>query len=261
MNQDRRDIAIKASGLAVGYKGSSGKPAAVLHDFDLEVPEGEFLTIIGPSGCGKSTFLRAVADLLSPLSGSLSVLGGAAAEARKRRDVSFVFQDSTLLPWRTVLQNVTLPHDVGKAPLRTDVPSAMVLLALMGLKGTEARYPAQLSGGQRQRVAIARALISRPRILLMDEPFGALDEITRDRLNDELLKLWRQTGTTILFVTHSIMEAAYLGQRVMVLAANPGRIHAVHDMRSLKADDGSIRREEPRLVEAMATLRRELERC
>ena len=261
MDQDRRGIAIEATGLAVGYRSPSGKAVAVLQDFELVVPEGEFLTIIGPSGCGKSTFLRAVADLLSPLEGNLRVLGGSAPEARQRRDVSFVFQDSTLLPWRTALQNVMLPGDVGKPPARPGAPSAMDLLELMGLKGLEARYPAQLSGGQRQRVAIARALISRPRILLMDEPFGALDEITRDRLNDELLKLWRQTGTTILFVTHSIMEAAYLGQRVMVLAANPGRIHAVHDMRSLKAADGGMRREQPELVEAMAELRRELERC
>ena len=260
MEQDRRSIAIRAKSLAVGYRSLSGNSVAVLQDFDLDVPEGEFLTIIGPSGCGKSTFLRAVADLLPPLKGSLTVLGGSPAEARQRRDVSFVFQDSTLLPWRTVLQNVTLPHDVGRAPSRPDAASAKDLLELMGLHGMEERYPAQLSGGQRQRVAIARALISRPRILLMDEPFGALDEITRDRLNDELLKLWRQTGTTILFVTHSIMEAAYLGQRVMVLAANPGRIHAVHDMRSLKAL-GGIRREQPELVEAMADLRRELERC
>jgi NitT/TauT family transport system ATP-binding protein len=245
----------------VGYKNASGKPAAVLTDFDLEVPEGEFLTIIGPSGCGKSTFLRAVADLLPPLDGSLRVLGGSAAEARRRRDVSFVFQDSTLLPWRTALQNVMLPKDVGNPPDRLDAHSAMDLLGLMGLKGMEGRYPTQLSGGQRQRVAIARALISRPRILLMDEPFGALDEITRDRLNDELLKLWRQTGTTILFVTHSIMEAAYLGQRVMVLAANPGRIHAVRDLRNLKSADGGMRREQPEMVDAMAALRRELERC
>ena len=261
MREDRRGVAIEARGLELGYKARSGTAVAVLENFDLQVPEGEFLTIIGPSGCGKSTFLRAVADLLPPLKGHLAVLGGAAAEARRRRDVSFVFQDSTLLPWRTAVQNVTLPDAVGQAPSRADAPSAMDLLALMGLAGMEGRYPAQLSGGQRQRVAIARALISRPRILLMDEPFGALDEITRDRLNDELLKLWRQTGTTILFVTHSIMEAAYLGQRVMVLAARPGRIQAVHDMRGLKAPDGSVKREQPELVAAMAALRRELERC
>lgn len=260
MRQHRHGIAIEAKGLELGYSSRLGKSVAVLHDFDLEVPEGEFLTIIGPSGCGKSTFLRAVADLLPPLKGNLQVLGGSSAEARRRRDVSFVFQDSTLLPWRTALQNVTLPSDVGKSPSRAGTPSAVDLLGLMGLKGMEQRYPAQLSGGQRQRVAIARALISRPRILLMDEPFGALDEITRDRLNDELLKLWRQTGATILFVTHSIMEAAFLGQRVMVLAANPGRIHAIHDMRDIKAAGGT-RREQPALVEAMAELRRELERC
>ena len=259
--QNRHGMAIEAKGLAVGYRSPSGKAVAVLQNFDLEVQAGEFLTIIGPSGCGKSTFLRAVADLLPPLEGRLVVLGGSASEARRRRDVSFVFQDSTLLPWRTVLQNVILPGDVGKAPASADKPSATDLLELMGLKGMEERYPGQISGGQRQRVAIARALISRPRILLMDEPFGALDEITRDRLNDELLKLWRKTGTTVLFVTHSIMEAAYLGQRVMVLAANPGRIQAVHDMRSLKAVEGGVKREDPRLVEAMAGLRQELERC
>ncbi|WP_395663487.1 ABC transporter ATP-binding protein [Aestuariivirga sp.] len=261
MHQDRRGIAIEARGLTVGYSSPSGKSVAVLQDFDLEVPEGEFLTIIGPSGCGKSTLQRAVADLLPHLKGRLAVFGSSATEARRRRDVSFVFQDSTLLPSRTVLQNVLLPDHVGRPPSRHGGLSATDLLDLMGLKGMEGRYPAQLSGGQRQRVAIARALISRPRILLMDEPSGALDEITRDRLNDELLKLWRQTGTTILFVTHSIMEAAYLGQRVMVLAANPGRIHAVHDMRGLKASEGSMRREQPELVEAMAGLRRELERC
>ena len=262
MSEDHRSIAIEAKALDVGYRTPSGKPVVVLRNFDLTVPEGEFLTIIGPSGCGKSTFLRAVADLLDPASGSLSVLGGMASAARRRRDVAFVFQDSTLLPWRSVIENVSLPHDVGGGlSKRSEGPSAESLLDLMGLKGLERRYPSQLSGGQRQRVAIARALITEPRILLMDEPFGALDEITRDRLNDELLKLWRRTGSTILFVTHSIMEAAYLGQRVMVLAANPGRIHAVHDLRPLKSADGTCSREDPLVVAAMAELRRELALC
>jgi NitT/TauT family transport system ATP-binding protein len=259
--EDHSKIAIAARSLNVGYRTQSGTPAVVLHDFDIDVPEGEFLTIIGPSGCGKSTFLRAVADLLEPISGSLSVLGGNASEARRRRDVAFVFQDSTLLPWRTALENVSLPHDVGGVARRPGGQSAESLLELMGLKGLEHRYPAQLSGGQRQRVAIARALITEPRILLMDEPFGALDEITRDRLNDELLRLWRRTGSTVLFVTHSIMEAAYLGQRVMVLAANPGRIHSVHDLLPAKNADGTTLRESPRIVDAMARLRRELAVC
>jgi len=261
MREDRHPVAIAAEALDVGYRARSGRAVAVLQGFDHTVPAGEFLTIIGPSGCGKSTFLRAVADLLPPLTGTLKVLGGAAADARLRREVAFVFQDSTLLPWRTVLANVELPHNVGRVAARNTGPTAAELLELMGLKGFEGRYPAQLSGGQRQRVAIARALVSEPRILLMDEPFGALDEITRDRLNDELLRIWRQTGCTILFVTHSIMEAAYLGQRVLVLAANPGRVHALHDLRPLKGADGAIGREDPRLVEVMGELRRDLERC
>lgn len=260
LDPGRREIAIEARSLDMGYALANGASTTVLKGFELTLAAGEFVTIIGPSGCGKSTFLRAVADLLEPLSGTLSVLEGTAAEARKRREISFVFQDSTLLPWRTVMQNVLLPQHIG-GWRQTGGARAESLLELMGLTGLENRYPSQLSGGQRQRVAIARALISEPRILLMDEPFGALDEITRDRLNDELLRLWRRTGTTILFVTHSIMEAAYLGQRVMVLAANPGRIHALHDLRSLKGPEGDCSREDPRLVNLMATLRRELAAC
>ncbi len=251
-------LAIEAKALDVGYGPASG---AVLQKFDLDVPSGELLTVIGPSGCGKSTFLRAVADLLQPLSGSLKVLGDSPHAARSRRDISFVFQDSTLLPWRTVLENITLPHDVGGFRQKPGAPTAQDLLALMGIPALGGRYPSQLSGGQRQRVAIARALISQPRILLMDEPFGALDEITRDRLNDELLRLWRETRTTILFVTHSIMEAAYLGNRVLVLAANPGRVHAIRDMRGIKDGRGEIAREHPALVSAMAELRSDLAAC
>ena len=261
MSQSLEKIAIAANALDVGYRSTSGATTTVLKGFDLVVPEGEFLTIIGPSGCGKSTFLRAAADLLKPAVGSLAVMGGAASDARKRRDVSFVFQDSTLLPWRTVIENVLLPNAVGSFEQRSDAPSAIELLELMGIENLCDRYPAQLSGGQRQRVAIARALISNPKILLMDEPFGALDEITRDRLNDELLKLWRKTRITILFVTHSIMEAAYLGERVMVLAANPGRVHAIHAMKSIKGTSGVCSRDDIALVKAMAQLRADLAAC
>jgi NitT/TauT family transport system ATP-binding protein len=248
-------VAIDARALTLGYRGS-GPPVQVLDGLDLHVAAGEFLTILGPSGCGKSTLLRVVADLLPPLVGSIMVLGTTPEQARRRRDVGFVFQDATLLPWRTVRQNVLLPLQVG--PGDADRPvhaTADELLSLVGLAGLADRYPHELSGGQRQRVAIARALLGQPRILLMDEPFGALDEITRDRLNDELAALWRRTGVTILFVTHSIMEAAYLGQRVLVLAANPGRVRELVDLRPVKDADGRLPREAPVLVEVMAHLR------
>jgi NitT/TauT family transport system ATP-binding protein len=263
-----RPVAIRAAGLDVGYPSAEGKHV-VLAGLDLTVAEGEFLTIIGPSGCGKSTLLRAIADLLTPMAGVLEVLGDTAVAARRRRDVGFVFQDSTLLPWRTVLQNLSLPNEVGKRALaqreRHDGPDAAALVDLVGLSGKENAYPHQLSGGQRQRVAIARALLTRPRILLMDEPFGALDEITRDRLNEELLSLWQSMRMTILFVTHSIMEAAYLGERVLVLAANPGRLRELEDLRAVKAaaaatGAGAIR-EDAGFVASMAHLREVLRSC
>jgi NitT/TauT family transport system ATP-binding protein len=246
--------ALKAAALELGYRSPAGAITPVLRDLDLAVPEGEFLTIIGPSGCGKSTLLRAAADLISPLAGKLEVLGEAPAAVRKRREIAFVFQDATLLAWRTVLDNVLLPFQLGGKQDRDGLARARDLLDVLGLGALLDRYPSQLSGGQRQRVAIARALVSQPRLLLMDEPFGALDEITRDRLNDELLKLWRQTKTTILFVTHSIMEAAYLGERVLVLATDPGRVRAIHDLRPLKG----LPREDAAFVAVMAKLRSEL---
>jgi NitT/TauT family transport system ATP-binding protein len=259
-----RPAAVRTVGLSVGYPGAGGAHI-VLSGLDLEVAEGEFLTIIGPSGCGKSTLLRVVADLLRPNSGSIEVLGDTAAVARRRRDIGFVFQDSTLLPWRTVMGNLRLPEDVGRRARiesgRRDGPKAADLLEMVGLSGRENAYPHQLSGGQRQRVAIARALLSWPRILLMDEPFGALDEITRDRLNDELLNLWRSARMTVLFVTHSIMEAAYLGERVLVLASNPGRLRELEDLRSIKAERIEAIREEPRFVQKMAHLRAVLRTC
>jgi NitT/TauT family transport system ATP-binding protein len=249
--------AIDARNLTIGHRLADGGAAPVLSGLDLSVARGAFLTILGPSGCGKSTLLRVIADLLPPLAGSISVGGRAPAEARRRREVAFVFQDATLLPWRTVRENVALPLKIGRGRIArktADVPSE-VWLDLVGLGALAERYPHQLSGGQRQRVAIARALQSEPDILLMDEPFGALDEITRERLNDELLALWKRTGTTILFVTHSIIEAVTLGGRVLVLAADPGRVQAVVDLAALKDADGRCRREAPAVIEAAAHLR------
>ena len=257
---DRVDsTAIRCRGLAIGYPatGLGAGAVPVLDGVDLDMPQGGFLTILGPSGCGKSTLLRVVADLLAPLAGEIAVLGGPPEAARMRRDIGFVFQDPTLLPWRSVRANIELPLLVGRRrAARVDGMATDDLLALLGLGGLAERMPDQLSGGQRQRVAIARALLSRPRILLMDEPFGALDEITRDRLNDEMLALWRRTGTTILFVTHSIAEAAYLGQQVLVLAAHPGRVQEIVDLRPLKDAEGRCDRDAPEVTAVAAHLRR-----
>ncbi len=221
------DPAIALRNVSVRFMSERGAVTA-LDKVSFSVPAGSFLTLLGPSGCGKSTLLRVVADIVAPTSGSVRVLGHAPVQARRQREIGFVFQDATLLPWRTVIDNVRLPLQVGGAerpPRAGRGPEE--LLALVGLGGWERALPRELSGGMRQRVSIARALLGEPKILLMDEPFGALDEITRDRLNEELLGIWRETGTTILFVTHSIHEAAYLGQQVLMLAARPGRVREI----------------------------------
>ena len=218
--------AVRATQLGVRYAGKAGAVTA-LQGLDLQVAQGEFLTVLGPSGCGKSTLLRVIADLVAPSSGTIEVLGMAPSEARKRRDIAFVFQDPALLPWRTALQNVQLPLEVGGAAVREGPRGSRELLEVVGLADRADAWPHQLSGGQRQRVSLARALVCAPRILLMDEPFGALDELTRDRLNEELLRVWRETRVTIVFVTHSIQEAAFLGQRVLVLEARPGRVREI----------------------------------
>ncbi|MGL4291173.1 MAG: ABC transporter ATP-binding protein [Phreatobacter sp.] len=203
------------------------RTVTALHDVSFSLNPGGFLSLLGPSGCGKSTLLRVVADLVSPSSGDVSVFGMSPEEARQARSFGFVFQDAALLPWRTALQNVELPLEVGgRRPLPANAPTPRELLKLVGLEGWEGSFPHELSGGMRQRVSIARALLGGPRLLLMDEPFGALDEITRDRLNEELRRIWQETKTTILFVTHSVYEAMFLGEQVLVLAANPGRVAA-----------------------------------
>jgi NitT/TauT family transport system ATP-binding protein len=206
------------------------------------VDRGGFLSVLGPSGCGKSTLLRVVADLIDPSKGSVSIFGMTPRQARLQRSLGFVFQDAALLPWRTALQNVELPLEVGGARgLPSGQPTPRELMKLVGLEGWENSLPHELSGGMRQRVSIARALLGGPRLLLMDEPFGALDEITRDRLNEELRRIWLETGTTILFVTHSVYEAMFLGEQVMVMSANPGRVRDIVPVDLPRGRDSKIR--------------------
>jgi NitT/TauT family transport system ATP-binding protein len=201
-----------------------------LDAIDLDVARGEFVSLIGPSGCGKSTLLRIVGDLTSPSSGTVSVNGKTAAQARRDRDYGMVFQAPVLFDWRSVEDNVKLPLEILGWSAERRSARAREMLHLVELDDFLKHHPYQLSGGMQQRVAIARALAFEPSILLMDEPFGALDEMTRERMNGEVLRIWEQTGTTILFVTHSIPEAVFLSSRVVVMSPRPGRITTVIDV-------------------------------
>jgi NitT/TauT family transport system ATP-binding protein len=198
-----------------------------LENIAIDIREGEFLSVIGPSGCGKSTLLRLVAGLTEPSSGTLSIGGETPAQARARSELGFVFQEPTLLPWRTTVDNVTLLLEVAKRGNKAERRRrALELLELVGLSEFADAHPAKLSGGMQRRVGIARALALDPRILLLDEPFGALDEITRQRMNMELLRIWTQRRTTTMLVTHNVGEAVFLSDRVLVMGTHPGRIIA-----------------------------------
>ncbi|HJU52611.1 MAG TPA: ABC transporter ATP-binding protein [Acidimicrobiia bacterium] len=212
------------------FAGRKGTSTIALKGIDLEINSGEFVSLLGPSGCGKSTLLRIVGDLLEPTAGAVTVNGKSPARARHDRDYGMVFQQATLLEWRRVLGNVALPLEVtGMAePERTE--RAREMLKLVELVEFADHYPWQLSGGMQQRVAIARALTLRPSLLLMDEPFGALDEMTRERMQMELMRIWQETQTTVLFVTHSIPEAVFLSTQVVVMSPRPGRVAGVVDI-------------------------------
>ncbi|GGD27315.1 sulfonate ABC transporter ATP-binding lipoprotein [Aureimonas glaciei] len=219
---------VEAQGLNLVFPAADA-PVQALRNVDLTVSRGEFVSLIGPSGCGKTTLLRVIADLEKPTSGTISVNGMSPDAARRARAYGYVFQAAALYPWRTIAANVALPLEVmgfDKAERRRRVEAG---LDLVGLTGFGQKFPWQLSGGMQQRASIARALSFDPDLLLMDEPFGALDEIVRDHLNEELLKLWAKTGKTVVFVTHSIPEAVFLSTRIVVMSPRPGRIHDVID--------------------------------
>jgi NitT/TauT family transport system ATP-binding protein len=217
--------AVNLHNVGVTFRTDAGPLDALAH-LDLSVNEHEFVSIVGPSGCGKSTVLRVVGSLLQPTTGDVSVLGRSAEEARHKYSFGVVFQTSVMLPWLTALQNVQLPLDIiGMSPQSAPIHPSK-LLEMVGLKGYEGLYPRQLSGGMRQRVAIARALSFDPPILLMDEPFAAVDALTRQKLHAMLLEIWNTARKTVLFITHDVYEAVMLSDRVLVMSRSPGRIEA-----------------------------------
>ena len=245
--------AVSIAGVSKQFKGGT----TALQEIDLDIHPAEFVSLIGPSGCGKSTLLRVVGDLISPSAGKVVVNGKSAHQARLDRDYGIVFQDAVLYDWRTIAKNIALPLELGGWDKRRRRERVAEMLQLVELDGFEDHYPWQLSGGMQQRVSIARALSFSPALLLMDEPFGALDEMTRERLNAELLRIWADTQSTIVFVTHSIAEAVFLSTRVVVMSPRPGRISSVVGI-DLPQPRTALTREEPRFFELVTQVREAL---
>jgi NitT/TauT family transport system ATP-binding protein len=245
--------AVSITGLSKQFKAG----VTALAGIDLEVQPREFVSLIGPSGCGKSTLLRIIGNLIEPSAGTVEVNGKPAHRARLDHDYGIVFQEAVLYDWRTVAKNIALPLELLRWSKEKRRQRVNELLGLVELEGFEKSYPWQLSGGMQQRVAIARALSFDPALLLMDEPFGALDEMTRERLNLELLRIWEASGSTIVFVTHSIPEAVFLSTRVVVMSPRPGRVSAIVDV-DLPYPRTARTREEPRFFELVTEVRERL---
>jgi NitT/TauT family transport system ATP-binding protein len=241
------------------FEIGQGDPVQALQSVSLNIPPGSFVSIVGPSGCGKSTLLKILADLLQPTAGQVSIEGKTPGDLRRDGRIGLVFQQANLMPWLNVAQNITLMRDLVRdrgIPV-SDTLDVQELIDVVGLSGFQKKHPHQLSGGMQQRVALARALLLDPALLLMDEPFAALDEITRDRMGFELMRIWQRYQKTVVFITHSLAEAVFLSDQVILMSARPGRIHRIHTI-----DLPRPRDEEMRLSDAFAqwvgTLHREL---
>ena len=248
---------VRLSGVGREFTRRDGSVMTALEGIDLDIRRGEFVSMIGPSGCGKSTLLRVIGDLIKPSSGTAIVNGKGAERARLDRDYGMVFQAPVLFDWRTVEDNVKLPLEIQGVDAASRRARAAEMLDLVELEDFVHHYPWQLSGGMQQRVAIARALAFEPSILLMDEPFGALDEMTRERMNSEVQRIWERTGTTIVFVTHSIPEAVFMSSRVVVMSPRPGRIVSVIDVDLPRPRDDETR-ESDRYFELVTQVREAL---
>jgi NitT/TauT family transport system ATP-binding protein len=251
---------ISIRGVDVVYGAGTKERVAALSGIDLDVPDGAFVSLVGPSGCGKSTLLKVVADLMSPTRGTVTIGGSAPSELRGQGRIGLVFQQANLMPWLRIDDNVRLLEDLvagrGGERRKADVPA---LLDLVGLKGFEAKRPHQLSGGMQSRAALARALALDPAVLLMDEPFAALDEITRDRMAFELMRVWQHYRKTVLFVTHSLAEAVFLSDVVVLMSARPGRIHRTFEIDLPRPRDRETRLDD-RFLHYVGEINRELYR-
>jgi NitT/TauT family transport system ATP-binding protein len=249
------DLVVAIKGLSKVFRRGD---LTALQDIDLDVERGEFVSLIGPSGCGKSTLLRIVGDIIQPTSGSVTVNGKPARRARLDRDYGIVFQSPVLYDWRTVTKNISLPLEMLGWDRGRRSKRIREMLELVELESFGSHHPWQLSGGMQQRVSIARAFSFSPALLLMDEPFGALDEMTRERLNLELLQIWSETGSTVIFVTHSIQEAVFLSTRVAVMSARPGRIAGIVPV-DLPQPRTAATREDPHFFELVTEVREKLQ--
>lgn len=242
-NGARAPASIEMSGIDVIYGVGTAEPVTAVSRVDLEIADGAFVSLVGPSGCGKSTLLKVAADLMAPTRGRITIGGAAPGELRQAGRIGLVFQQANLMPWLKIEDNIRLLRDlVAKrgGPARGGA-SVDELIEVVGLKGFETKYPHQLSGGMQQRAALARALALDPAVLLMDEPFAALDEITRDRMAFELMRIWNHYRKTVLFVTHSLAEAVFLSDRVVLMSARPGRIHRTFDIDLARPRDRETR--------------------